>query len=175
MNNLIRLYAVYNRDMNDQLIRCLTEFSEEELERERNMYYKNLKAHFAHMGRGNYGYQMGINLISEGKYCAFVTGLGDPMTILKGPFPQASGLTRRLDEGFLEFSETLEAADLDLRQSRFKMYNGREVDLSLWELVTQHITHQIHHRGQLSQILDELGIEHDFGNVWQYVADAVDP
>ncbi len=34
------------------------------------------------------------------------------------------------------------------------------------------MTHQIHHQGQLSQLFDELGIEHEFGTIFPLVPDS---
>jgi uncharacterized damage-inducible protein DinB len=45
------------------------------------------------------------------------------------------------------------------------MRSGRTLNLSMGDVVLQIINHTAHHRGQLSQILDELGIEHDFGGI----------
>jgi uncharacterized damage-inducible protein DinB len=52
---------------------------------------------------------------------------------------------------------------------KFHMYDGSMATVSVWEVLLQHMTHQTHHRGQLSQVLDELGQAHDIGNIWPYV------
>ena len=81
-------------------------------------------------------------------------------------------MMQELDKGFIEFIDAISEDDLCLEMKRFRMYDGRIVEVSIWEILTQHMTHQIHHRGQLSQILDELGIRHDIGNIWPYVSDS---
>lgn len=42
----------------------------------------------------------------------------------------------------------------------------RGKDMFLYEPLFQVMNHQIHHRGQIAQILDEQGIENDYSGIW---------
>ncbi|MDP3178239.1 MAG: DinB family protein, partial [Spirochaetaceae bacterium] len=44
-------------------------------------------------------------------------------------------------------------------------YDGKPATVPYHFLFNQLIVHGIHHRGQLSQILDEMGVEHDFSGI----------
>jgi uncharacterized damage-inducible protein DinB len=46
--------------------------------------------------------------------------------------------------------------------------NGKIVLVSISDLMTQYMVHTSHHRGQLSQLLDELGVDHDIGSTWAF-------
>jgi uncharacterized damage-inducible protein DinB len=54
-----------------------------------------------------------------------------------------------------------------------RIYDGRTIDLSVWEYLMQHIIHQTHHRGQLVQIFDEMKIESNIGNIFPFIRDSV--
>jgi uncharacterized damage-inducible protein DinB len=45
---------------------------------------------------------------------------------------------------------------------------GNGKNKSVLEILTHTFNHQTHHRGQISQILDENGIENDFSNMIRY-------
>ena len=42
---------------------------------------------------------------------------------------------------------------------------GNEIRRPLWQALLQLFNHQTHHRGQVSQILDSLKIDHDFSGI----------
>jgi uncharacterized damage-inducible protein DinB len=172
MKNIIMLYATYNLDMDDEIIRLLSGFSDDELNRERNIFCTTITGLFNHLVRAGWHYQAAIRNISEGKYCRYLGENSTTVRRIEASFSEAAAIMRELDEGFVEFSSQVSEDDLDLKINRLKIYNGRTVTVSIWEIITQHMTHQIHHRGQLSQVLDELKIEHDIGNIWPYVLDS---
>lgn len=74
--------------------------------------------------------------------------------------------TRRsaLDELILRFADELEPADLDKTGTRVNR-RGETQRFTLGKAVIHMFNHQTHHRGQVSQILDELGIENDYSNM----------
>ena len=172
MKQILKLYAQYNRDMNKVIIELLSNLSEEELKKERKIYFKSIYNLFSHLVRAGFYYQMGIQIVSQGKYCAYVKEIKEHRARIESSFMEAVTIIKELDEGFITFINELYEDDLAMRMNEFKMYNGRIADVSIWEIITQHITHQIHHRGQLSQVLDELNIKHDIGNIWPYVSDS---
>lgn len=172
MKDILKLYAIYNRDMNNKIMEILSDFPDEELKKERNIYYKSIFNLFTHIARAGWGYQKGIQIISKNKYFSYLGEGVSPVEKKQSSFSEASGILKETDKAFIEFIESLSMDDLNCKMEKFKMYNNRIVDVSIWEIITQHITHQIHHRGQLSQVLDELNIEHDIGNIWPYVKGA---
>jgi uncharacterized damage-inducible protein DinB len=46
-----------------------------------------------------------------------------------------------------------------------KRRNGQIVEKKVWKALFHYFNHQTHHRGQISQVLDELKIENDYSNM----------
>lgn len=169
MKNILMLYARYNRDMNNEIIKLLSSLSEDELKRERNMHYKSISNLFNHLVIAEWYYLNAMLYISGGNYSTN----RETIQRIETSFAESSAIMKELDEGLVDFINKVTEDELKLERKNVKIYNGRVVDISVWEYITQHITHQLHHKGQLSQVLDELNIEHEFGNIFTYVRDSI--
>ncbi len=169
MINILRLYTKYNRDTNNEIIKLLSNLSEDELNRERNIYYKSINSLFNHLVIAEWYYLNAMFYIAGRDYSASRKTLQR----IENSFSESSTIMQELDEGLIGFISEVTEDELKLEKKNLKIYNGRTVDMSVWEYITQHITHQLHHKGQLSQVLDELKIEHEFGNIFPYVRDSV--
>ncbi|NJD04803.1 MAG: hypothetical protein FIA99_19885 [Ruminiclostridium sp.] len=172
MKNILVLYAKYNRDTDDEIIKLLSRLSDNELKCERNIFCKSINNLFNHIILGEWYYLNAMLYISGRKYCSDHKERRQVFQRIETSFFEASEIMRELDKNFIDFVDSVTEDDLKLVKKNMKIYNGRVVDISVWEYITQHITHQQHHRGQLSQVLDEIGIIHEFGNIFPYVSDS---
>jgi uncharacterized damage-inducible protein DinB len=68
----------------------------------------------------------------------------------------------------LILSETIckdiKESDLDKIMTR-KRRNGDIIEKRIWKALIHYFNHQTHHRGQISEILDELKIQNDYSNM----------
>ncbi len=68
----------------------------------------------------------------------------------------------------LIMSETIcngiKESDLDKIMKR-KRRNGDIIEKRTWKALIHYFNHQTHHRGQISEILDELKIQNDYSNM----------
>lgn len=164
------LYARYNKDTNNMIINLLSKFSNNDLHKERNMYYKSINNLFNHLVTGQWYYLhamksfLGMSFPNEQKR-------HKTFNKIEESFKEASLIMKEMDEDFIEVINIMSEKELEIGRKNIRIYNGRIVDISLWEYITQHIIHQTHHRGQLAQLLDELEIENDFGNIFPFVKD----
>ena len=173
MINILVLYAKYNRDTNNKIIRLLSSLSDEELKLERNIFCKNINNLFNHIVLGAWHYLNAMLYISGGNYCADPKEKNKVFQRIESSFNEAFKVLCELDDRFIDFTDKVTEDDLNIVKRNMTIYNGRVVDISIWEYITQHITHQLHHKGQLSQVLDEIGVAHEFGNIFPYVLDSV--
>jgi hypothetical protein len=68
------------------------------------------------------------------------------------------------DDVYVKVSEVLTDADY-AKQVSIGWYGGNPAAVPLSFLAQNLVTHNTHHRGQLSQILDSLKIEHNFSGL----------
>ena len=69
-----------------------------------------------------------------------------------------------LDQLIIDFINELSPEDLNKIISR-KTRAGQVLERLLWKALMHMLNHDTHHRGQISQILDELGIANDYSNM----------
>lgn len=73
----------------------------------------------------------------------------------------------KLDEIIIMLTEEIKTEDLNKVVTRITR-NGEKLEKSFWKALIHVFNHQTHHRGQISQILDQLKIENDYSNMVRY-------
>jgi uncharacterized damage-inducible protein DinB len=69
-----------------------------------------------------------------------------------------------LDNLFIELADEITENDLLQTVSRTNRL-GKKLEKPFWKALMHLFNHQTHHRGQISQILDQLKIENDYSNM----------
>jgi uncharacterized damage-inducible protein DinB len=69
-----------------------------------------------------------------------------------------------IDNTFINVVSALEESDFNL-PLKIDWYGGNPSEVPLAFMVNQLIVHGTHHRGQISQILDELKIDNDYSGI----------
>lgn len=172
MKELLQLYAQYNKNTNDTIIRILSELPEEELTKSRNCYYDSLFELFKHVVIASWHYLNAMRDISGDKYCTGLCSLSDSQSRLNASTTEACGLLQEISDHLVRLSEEISEEDFCMETKNLRIYNGRRLDMTIWKYLLQHITHQTHHQGHMSKIFDELKIDHEFGNVFPFIPDA---
>jgi uncharacterized damage-inducible protein DinB len=70
-----------------------------------------------------------------------------------------------LDEEIDNFVKELKDDDYK-KVLRYKNYKGEDTEKELWKVLMQMFNHGTHHRGQISGLLDMLGIDNDFSTLF---------
>jgi uncharacterized damage-inducible protein DinB len=78
--------------------------------------------------------------------------------------PAFATLRKRLDAFIGEYMGRLDEADLSKCVSRTTR-SGQRIEREAWKALMHFFNHQTHHRGQVSNILDDLKIENNFSNM----------
>ncbi|MEW6184362.1 MAG: DinB family protein [Thermodesulfobacteriota bacterium] len=168
MKDLLLMYAKYTQRANASVITLLDGLSEEARNENRKSYYKTLS--------GLAGHTFGA--------CAFFHGL------LRKALPQISSALKAteglrvprgdifssdqwselkkavtlIDQTTVDFVAALTESDLNL-PIKIEWFKGNPDAVPLHYLLSTIVIHATHHRGQMSQILDEMGIEHNFSSL----------
>ena len=71
---------------------------------------------------------------------------------------------KEADEVILQFTHEMDDKNL-ASVIRYKSYKGEDVEKELWKTILHWFNHHAHHRGQISVLLDMLGVENDFSSL----------
>lgn len=167
MVSSIQLFAVYTQGVNEKLHALLKGLGPQAYAQERTTFFQSLQGLHLHLVQSTKSLQANVRTISGGKY--LVSPLTEASFEVKPvSLDEACRLQSEYDALFLAFSQVFDEKDAALRGSR-TLRTGQVIELSISDVLTQYMVHTAHHRGQVSQLLDELGADHDFGSLWGYL------
>ncbi|MDR1785938.1 MAG: DinB family protein [Spirochaetaceae bacterium] len=171
MKDTYLMFARYNAGANRTIYALMDKLSNEEREKERGSYYHSLSGLLRHIAGGTWFF-LGI----------YKSALGGRPAALKALEP--AGAVKKLPEGPLSPDQWRAlAADLEILDTalvnlvsaldpkdftlpvKTDWYGGNPAEVPLSFMLGQLIAHGTHHRGQVSQILDELKIDNDYSGI----------
>ena len=163
------VYAKYNQAGNRDIYSLLDKMSGEEREKDRGSYYGSLSGLLRHILGGTYFF-LGMfkpALAANAAALKAVTGL--PPGPSEGALNEAEwkelGKTlEAADAAYIGMAESLSESDLR-RPVKIEWYGGNPDSVPLSFLLNQLLVHNVHHRGQISQIFDSLKIDNDFSGI----------
>lgn len=168
MREILRMYARYTKRANASAFALLDGLSEEAMNLDRKSYYGSLASLAAHI--------VGATLYFQSLFrasCPAAAGILKATEGLKTPhdphftpdeWRQLKDIAAKADQVTVDLVETLDEAELAC-PVKLDWYDGKPDAVPLCFLAHQLFVHGTHHRGQMSQILDELGVEHDFSGI----------
>ncbi|MDR3312083.1 MAG: DinB family protein [Spirochaetaceae bacterium] len=167
--DLLAIYARYNKDADGAMYGLLDGLSNEEREKGRGSYYGSLSGLARHVLGGTMFF---LGAMAEGvPDNAAAQAAAGPVAGLKvafeGPVTDAQWGDIRAafavaDDALVSFVSSLSDADL---AAPVKWFSGSPPTVPVHFMLSQLVMHNTHHRGQVSQILDELGVEHNWSGI----------
>jgi uncharacterized damage-inducible protein DinB len=169
--NEILMYARHNRAVNRIVFDLLDKMSNDDREKERGSYYGSLSGLFRHIIGGSLYYleiykkPLGDNpeVVKE------ISSIEDLPKIPVGPLSEAQwkeleSVMAAIDAACISVAETMKEYNINL-PVKVDWYEGNPDSVPLYFMLSQLLVHNIHHRGQISQILDSLKIDNDFSRI----------
>jgi uncharacterized damage-inducible protein DinB len=165
MKDVFLTFAKYNRDADAAVLSILNKLPHEEREKERGSYYHSLSGLVRHIIGGDCFF---AGMFKAGlahnepaiKALAPFTEINIPKeTLDEAQWQDVVKVCESVDAALVGFVEALSCEDF---QAGIKAPWG-ESPLSL--MLQNLIVHGTHHRGQISQILDELKIDNDYSGI----------
>ena len=163
-------FARQNEEANKTIAGILGKLSNDDREKDRKSYYKSLSALFRH----NYeaaAYFLGLykSAVPENAVAQKAVMPLAKLEELKGKLTEdqwkkAVSFSKIADKAMVDFIGALKDSDFDA-QVKIDWYKGKPPSTPLWFMLEQFIAHNIHHRGQISQILDSLKIDNDYSGI----------
>ena len=170
MKKFFLSFAKYNQEANKAIAGIMDKLSNDDREKDRKSYYKSLSELFRHnVGCTFYFLSMFKDAVSGNaaaqnalKPLAKIKELKGKLT--EEQWKQAVSFSKIADKAAVDFVSALEDADFEA-PVQVDWYKGKPPTVALWFMMEQHIAHNTHHRGQISQILDSLKIDNDYSGI----------
>jgi uncharacterized damage-inducible protein DinB len=143
--------AAYNRWMNDRLYECCAKLPDEERKRDAGAFFESIHGTLNHLLMGD--------RIWLGRF------LGKPFAVksldqeLYADFARLRAERAVTDEAITDWVSSLSEEDLRGELSYVSVVNPQRVRYALWLAVAHFFNHQTHHRGQLTTLLSQRGID----------------
>jgi uncharacterized damage-inducible protein DinB len=146
-----RLMAHYNRWMNQRLYATCAGLSDEQRKQDRGAFFGSIHGTLNHLLYGDIAW---MNRFT-GKP---LTGLHARVE-LHAAFDQLRAARECLDAEILAWAGAIRQDWLDSDFTYASIVDGKSRVRPAWQLVTHLFNHQTHHRGQLTTLLCQLGID----------------
>lgn len=145
------LMAEYNAFMNQKVYEICAGLTDEERKRDRRAFFKSIHGTLQHLLWGDRAWL--IRLLNWDQ------PIGTPDSVLFDDFDQLRAERSRLDQIILDWARDLpEGALADPFQVTSVVYKKTR-RMPLYLVAMQMFNHQTHHRGQLTTLLSQLGID----------------
>ncbi len=168
MKQIYALLAEYNAHANGLLLDVLQRAPEGLVTKEAGSYFGSILGVLNHILRSDLGWLSRLHASQPTLHSlAGVAATFDPATAPRQLYDNLAGFAKRRREVDAVFAAL--AADLTdqvLRgEVRFVSSKGEQESFVIGEILLHIFNHQTHHRGQVSQMLDAAGVQHDFSNI----------
>jgi len=146
-----QLMAEYNEWMNAKLYRACASLSEPALREDHGAFFKSI--------------YLTLNHIAYADMAFLSRFTGQPPEVppmgedLYGGFGRLRTEREQLDQRLLVWSSTLTPDWLNLPLTYISKVDGKERTVPRWALVVHLFNHQTHHRGQVTTLLSQLGLD----------------
>ena len=169
MINGIVTFAKYNQEANKKILDLVNKLSNDEREKERGSYYHSLSGLIRHIGSGSLFFaglfRGALGSAPAARPLAALEKIDfPPNTLSEAQWSRAAADIETVDRALVEFAGALNDAAL-AAPVKLDWYGGDPADVPLSFMFYQLTVHNTNHRGQVSQILDELKIDNDYSAI----------
>jgi uncharacterized damage-inducible protein DinB len=145
------LMSEYNAWMNAKLYDVCATLSDEERKRDRGAFFKSIHGTLQHLVWGDRAWLI--------RFLKWDLPVGKPDEQLFESFEELRAERVRLDGVIFDWVKNMPDAELE-KQFPFKsVVYKKMMQMPMWLLLVQMFNHQTHHRGQLTTLLSQLGID----------------
>jgi len=170
MKAVFLTFAKYNEEANKTVAGILGKLSNDDREKDRKSYYKSLSGIFRHnVGATAYFLSLLKGAVPDNAEAQKALSPLAKMEELNGKLTEeqwkkAVSLSKIADKAMLDFISALKDGDFQA-PVKIDWYKGKPPSTPLWFMLQQHVAHNTHHRGQISQILDSLKVDNDYSGI----------
>ncbi len=168
MKEVLLMYARYAQRADASVIELLDKLTGKARNEGRGSYYKSLSGLACHVA-GGVCYMQGLMRASRpaaAKALKATDGLKIPegAKLTGAQWEELKAAWAKANQATVDLVSALGETDL-AAPVKLDWYGGKPESVPLCFLLHQMYVHGTHHRGQISQILDSMGVEHDFSGI----------
>ena len=169
MKNLFQAFARYNGSVNQSVSELLEPLKKEQIMMETKAYYPSIFETLLHNLIADLNWLRRYrDALKENK----ALNSDKPLSLeekslrveFESDYKRYFQYRKQVDELMIQFVNELEERQMD-STIRYKNYKGEEIEKELWKTFLHWFNHQTHHRGQVSVLLDLIGIDHDYSSM----------
>jgi uncharacterized damage-inducible protein DinB len=144
-------FAAYNTWMNEKLYGCAAQLSDEERKRDRGAFFRSIHSTLNHLLWGDRNWL--------GRFTARKYEIGKSGVDLYADFDHLRLARVEMDADITDWAMRLKPGHLSSPLTWFSGNAQKELTRPLWFCVTHFFNHQTHHRGQVTDLLKQAGID----------------
>jgi len=171
MKDILLMYARYNQRANASVFSLLNELPLQDLNEDRGSFYKSLAGLACHtIGGAFYFHGLLRGAVKEGSIALDALKATEGIECPEAPelgeeeWAELKRVAAIADQTTVDFVRVASAGELSA-PVKLDWYGGKPDAVPVYFLLHNAYVHGIHHRGQISQVLDSMGIEHDFSGL----------
>ncbi|MDR0583284.1 MAG: damage-inducible protein DinB [Treponema sp.] len=169
MKELLVIFAKQNEEADKAFVSILDKMGNDEREKNRKSYYGSLSGLARHILGGTFFFLGKFREAVEDNAAALKALAGlvkvetfrDVKKLDEAQWKKLCSGLKIADKAYVQFVSALSDKDLEKPIQWF----GKPATTPLFFALQSLVAHNIHHRGQISQILDELKIDNDYSGI----------
>jgi uncharacterized damage-inducible protein DinB len=162
LNDHVRLMAEYNQWMNEKIYQAATELSLEQLSENKGAFFGSIMGTLNHIAVADIFWLKRFALaLLEHKELDSIRQLPLPEaldSVLFAGLSELKAIRKMLDESLSAFANSVSEIELNSDIS-FKNTKGVVATKNLFSLLMHVFNHQTHHRGQVTTLFSQLGVD----------------
>jgi uncharacterized damage-inducible protein DinB len=167
MKELFLVQAKYNKVTNKTVYDILSGLSNDQRERDRGGYFKSLSENFRHFTGSAGFFHNALKGAVPGNEAAVKALSYEAAKLPEGPLTEAQwkaigAYLETVDEAFIRFVEALKPEEFNIS---VKFGPSDRPPVPLYFMLMMVHSHSIHHRGQISETLDELKVDNNWSGI----------
>jgi len=168
MKTIFQAFARYNRSVNQSILELVEPLKKEQVMMKTKAYYPSIFETLLH------NFIADLNWLKRYRD-AFKENKGldsnlismDDKSLRKefeSDYKKFFQYRRQMDDVIIQFVNALDESKLD-SVIKYKNYKGEVIEKEIWKTLLHLFNHQTHHRGQVSVLLDMVGVDHEFSSM----------
>ena len=169
MKTIFQAFAKYNGSVNQSVLELLKPLKKEQIMMETKAYYPSIFETLLHNMIADLNWLKRYRDVFKESKALSNTRLVflEEKSLRKefeSDYTKLYQYRKQADDVIVQFVNEMDESKLN-SVIKYKNYKGEDVEKELWKTLLHWFNHQTHHRGQISVLLDLLGIDHDYSSM----------